>query len=100
MAKAKRQRRIAESEDGDFKTLRLRNIGADTSPRDLLELFPGEHYHIADLSVQLIVPENSKLTEGFIALPKHEAAYAKEWALGRLWRGQKLDAALPGDETW
>jgi hypothetical protein len=62
-----------------------------------LGLFPGEHYNIADVSVQLIVPEDGRLTEAFITLPKHEAAHAKEWAQGRLWRGKKLDAAVLGE---
>ena len=94
MTAIKSKKRMAESEGGAWKTLQIRNIGDDTAPRDLVELFSREQFDLAGVYVELIGLPDSCLVQGFISVREREATKAKKWANGMLWRGQKLDVAI------
>jgi hypothetical protein len=98
MAEMKRKRTMAAITDAGEKTLRVTSLGGDTNPRDLIELFAREHFHVVDASVRLIIPEDPNMTEGFVSLPAHEAWRARDWANKRDWRGRKLDVGIVGED--
>jgi hypothetical protein len=98
MALIHRKERGTPTSDGREKTIRLRNIGADTNPRDLIDLF-GD-FDVVDASVQVIVPEKSCLTEAFVTLPEGEIAEARGWASGLSWRGKELKVTVQGEDGW
>jgi hypothetical protein len=93
MAAIKRNKQMAKSR-GRWTTLQIRNIGDDTAPRDLVELFSREQFDLSRAYVELIGSPRSCLAQGFISVREREATKAKNWANGMLWRGQKLDVAI------
>jgi hypothetical protein len=99
MTQIRRKTKVVATTDAGEKTLRVTSLGGDTNPRDLIELFSREHFHVVEASVRLMFPEDAKMTEGFVTLPEREVEEAREWANGQFWRGQKLDVAVQGDDT-
>jgi hypothetical protein len=82
-----------------YRMLRMRNISASTSPRDLVRLFSKQDFHVAD--VEIYLTDAQDLTGmAILTLPGREAWYAQEWAHGRSWRGQKLDVAIKREGRW
>lgn len=91
--KARRKNEWIEHGMG-YQTLRIRNISVDTSPRDLVKLFSRQHFHVADLGIQLICAQDLTGMQAIITLPEDEVAEAHQWANGRSWRGQKLEVVV------
>jgi hypothetical protein len=74
--------------------LRLRNVDADLSVRELLDFLWGGGFHPEDVQIGVVIPENFDLVEAYVGLPGNEAVRAYQWAEKRFWRGKELDAAL------
>ena len=89
---------IPTSTRAEEKTLRLTNLAGDTNPRDLIELFAREHFHVVDASVRLIFPDDPNMTEGFVTLPVGEVSTARDWASKRNWRGRRLDVGVVDED--
>jgi hypothetical protein len=82
----------------EHPTLRIRNISAETSPLDLVELFSERRFHPADVRIDLLCAQELVCTEALVSLPKDEADEAFEWLSGRHWRGQRLNVVMQPDE--
>jgi hypothetical protein len=93
----RRQQEMGDTNGDKEVTLRLRNVGADTTLHDLVELFARQQFRVQSAVVQLSDADDGRMTEGFITLPESEAVAARKWADGQTWRGNVLDASLPGD---
>lgn len=89
-----KRRKMSQTEGGGWKTLQILNIGDDTSPRDLVELFSRGQFDLSGAYVEFIGLPDSCLVQGFISVCEREATKAKKWANGKLWRGKKLDVAI------
>ena len=74
--------------------LRVRNIGVDTSLRDLIELFDLQHFCPHYVALQLVSAWEYHSAEALYHMSPKEAQEAQKWADGRLWRGKKLEAVV------
>jgi hypothetical protein len=77
-----------------WKTLRIRNIGDDTGPRDLFELFSGTGFEVSDSAVESIGRPDRYQLEGFIDVARDDADDALRWLQDQVWRGQLLDVQI------
>jgi hypothetical protein len=82
------------------RPLRIRNIYHTVSIEDLFQLFTRELYHVCDIRIQSICPDEGWLTEAFVSLPARQAIPAREWLNGKMWRGRKLDVVIRDEDKW
>jgi hypothetical protein len=90
----------AKTRDERERTLRIRNIYHTPSIEDMFELFTRELYHVCDIRIQSICPEDGWLTEAFVSMPAREAIPAREWLNGKRWRSRKLDVQIRDADRW
>jgi hypothetical protein len=77
-----------------YRQLRIRNIGAETSPLDMFELFSSRDFRPVGISVETLFPEDSSLVEAFVTVAATETEKAYEWASQFCWRDQRWDVAV------
>ena len=78
-----------------FVIMRIRNIGADTSPQDLAELFAAQQLYVDEVRIDMLSPEKLSAVEAFVTIARAQVEQAYRWASMFSWRDQDWDIALP-----
>jgi hypothetical protein len=85
---------MEKTDESRYRQLRIRNIGPETSLRDLFELFSTRDFRPVEISIETLFPEDSSLVEAFVTIAATETEKAYEWASQFCWRDQRWDVLV------